>query len=288
MAVYKRTYRAYTGPLTNPTWRFLVLQRYALKSIFRSRFLLVGYLACFIGPILALCVLYLNQNAGILAQIGQKPGLIKINGNWFANFLAFQGGLAGLLTAFVGPSLVAPDLTNGALSVYLSRPFSRTEYILGKGSVLGGLIASITLLPALILFSVQSSLSGWTWFTDNIFIAGGTLATCAIMTTLFSLLGLAMSAFVRWRIVAGALVLAVFAAGKGFGAVVNAVMRSDRDIGYYLDLQHLLTVIGQSLFQARAADEPISALAASLTVAIVCALLLLLINRKLKVCEVAG
>jgi hypothetical protein len=106
------------------------------------------------------------------------------------------------------------------------------------------------------------------------------------MIALFILLGLAMSAFVRWRIVAGALVLAVFAAGKGFGAVVNAIMRGD--MGYYLDLQYLLTVIEHSLLQAAPADEPISVLGASFTIALVCALLLLLINRKLRVCEVAG
>jgi ABC-2 type transport system permease protein len=286
MAVYKRTYRAYDGPLTSPAWRFLVLQRYAVRALFRSRMLLVGYLACFLGPLLALCVVYLNQNASILAQIGQKPGIIAINGNWFLNFLQFQGLLAGLLTAFVGPSLIAPDLTNGALSVYLSRPFSRAEYILGKGSVLGALIASITLLPALLIFSVQSSLMGWTWFEDNIFIAGGSFAICGLMMALFILLGLAMSAWVRWRIVAGALILGVFAAGKGFGAVVNAIMRTES--GSYLDLQHLLSVVAAQLLQSAAADEPIPGWGASLAIAVACGLLLLLINRKLRVCEVAG
>ena len=39
MAVYKRTYRAYTGPLTNPAWRFLVLQRYALNASLDSSLL---------------------------------------------------------------------------------------------------------------------------------------------------------------------------------------------------------------------------------------------------------
>lgn len=286
MAVYKRTYRAYNGPTTNPTWRFLVLQRYALKAIFRSRFLLIGYLACFIGPLLAICIVYLNQNAGILAQVGQKPGFLRINGSWFMNFLTVQGVLAGLLTAFAGPSLVAPDLTNGALSVYLSRPFSRAEYILGKGAVLGALIASITLLPTLLLFVVQASLMGFTWFEDNIFIAGGAIAVCALMMALFILLGLAMSAWVRWRIVAGALILGVFVAGKGFGAVINAAMNTD--IGHYLDLQHLLGVVGSSLFQSPVSDESISALTASFVIILVCALLLLLINRKLRVCEVAG
>src|SRR6266700_2686436 len=106
MAVYKRTYRAYAGPLTNPLWRFLVLQRYAFKAVFRSRFLLIGYVACFFGPLIAICLLYLNQNASVLALVGQKPGFLKINAGWFLNFLSFQGLLAGLLTAFVGPSLV--------------------------------------------------------------------------------------------------------------------------------------------------------------------------------------
>jgi ABC-2 type transport system permease protein len=286
MAVYKRTYRAYSGPTTNPLWRFLVLQRYAMKGIFRSRMLFIGYLACFIGPVLAACVLYLNQNAGILAQIGQKPGIISINGTWFMNFLTFQGVLAGLLTAFAGPSLVAPDLTNGALSVYLSRPFSRAEYILGKGSVLGALIGSITLVPALVLFLIQASLMGMSWFEDNIFIAGGSFAVCALMMALFILLGLAMSSWVRWRIVAGALILGVFAAGKAFGAVLNAAMSTD--IGHYLDLQHLLGVVATSLFQNPVPDESISALTASLVLVLVCGLLLLLINRKLRVCEAAG
>lgn len=286
MAVYKRTYRAYDGPLTDPRWRFLVLQRYAMRAVFKSRMLLVGYLGCLVGPVLMICLLYLNQNASILAQVGQKPDVIKVNGTWFLNFLQFQGILAGLLTAFVGPSLVAPDLTNGALSVYLSRSFSRAEYILGKGSVLGALIASITLIPLLLMFGVQSSLKGYDWFADNLFIAGGSLAVCALMMGLFTLLGLAMSAWVRWRIVAGALVLGVFAAGKGFGAVVNTVMRTET--GFYFDLQHLLMVIAGSLFQNPATDEPVSVVGASLTITAVCALLLLLINRKLRVCEAAG
>lgn len=286
MAVYKRTYRAYTGPLTNPLWRFLVLQRYALKGIFRSRSLLIGYIACFFAPIFMLCALYLNQNAAILAQINSKPGFLKIDGNFFLIFLQIQGGLAGLLTAFVGPSLIAPDLTNGALPLFLSRPISRAEYLLGKGMVLGSLIASITLVPALLMFAVQASLVGYTWFSNNLFLANGIIWTNLLMMALFILLGLAMSAWVRWRIVAGALVLGVFVAGKGFAAVVNAAMRTD--VGYYLDLQHMLSTIGGSLLHHAAEDEPIPVAAACFAIVAVCGVLLLLINRKLRVCEAAG
>jgi ABC-2 type transport system permease protein len=286
VAVYKRSYQRYTGPLTNPLWRFMVLQRYALRGVFRSRLLLIGYIACFFLPVFAICLIYLNQNAGILAQIGQKPGFMKVDGNFFLNALQIQGSLAGLLTAFVGPSLIAPDLTNGALPLYLSRPVSRSEYILGKGMVLGTLIASITLIPALLMFTIQSSLVGYGWFSGNLFLANGIIWTSLLTMTLFILLGLAMSAWVRWRIVAGALVLGVFVAGKGFAAVVNATMRTNA--GYYLDLQHLLSDIGASLLHQAAEDEPIPVMAASFAVVAVCGLLLLIINRKLRVCEANG
>ncbi|HZL57210.1 MAG TPA: ABC transporter permease subunit [Bryobacteraceae bacterium] len=286
MAVYKRSYRAYNGPLTDPLWRFMVLQRYALKGVFRSRMLLIGYIACFFFPVMALCLLYLNQNAGILAQINSKPNFVKVDGNFFLVFLQIQGALAGLVTAFVGPSLVAPDLTNGALPLYLSRPISRTEYIAGKGMVLGSLIASITLIPALLLFSVQSSLVGYAWFSENLFVANGILWISLLLMTLLILLGLAMSAWVRWRIVAGALVLGVFVAGKGFAAVINAAMRTET--GDYLDLQHLLGTIGGNLLHHVAEDEPVPLYAAWIAILAFCGILLMLINRKLKVCEAAG
>ena len=37
MAVYKRTYTRYTGNLTNERWRFTILARYAIKTIFESK-----------------------------------------------------------------------------------------------------------------------------------------------------------------------------------------------------------------------------------------------------------
>jgi ABC-2 type transport system permease protein len=286
MAVYKRTYRAYSGPLTNPAWRFLVLQRFAFKSVFRSRFLLIGYVACFIGPLLAMCILYLNQNASVLAGVGQKPGLITIDGRWFMNFLNVQAILAGLLTAFVGPSLIAPDLANGALPLYLSRPFSRAEYVIGKGTVLGSLIASITLLPLIVCFAIQSSLVGYDWFAKNLYIANGIVLGSLLLMAVLILLGLAMSAWVRWRIVAGALILGTFVGSKAFAAVINGVMRTGS--GYYLDIQHLLSTVAGSLFHRAAEDNPVSAPAAGLAIILYCVLLLLLINRKLRVCEVAG
>ena len=89
MAVYKRTYKSYDGPLTGPTTRFLVLQRYAFRSVFKSRMLDVGYMACFIPGLIMICMLYLNQNSSLLGLVGQKAGFLKIDASIFMNFLGF-------------------------------------------------------------------------------------------------------------------------------------------------------------------------------------------------------
>jgi len=263
-----------------------VLQRYAFRAVFKSRMLLMAYVACFIPSILAICVLYLNQNASVLALIQQKAGFIKINGLFFLNFLAFQSVLAGVLTAFIAPSLISPDLTNGALGMYMSRPFSKAEYVLGKGAVIAFLTGAITMLPAMLMFAVQSSLMGWNWMMNNFYLANGILFSCAILIAVLTLLGLAMSAMVRWRIVAGALILAVFAIGKGFGAMIDSIMRTHN--GDYIDLQILLTKVSTNLFQvpANSLDE-IPVIGAWIALLAICGLLLWILNRKLRVCEVA-
>jgi ABC-2 type transport system permease protein len=286
LAVYKRTYKGYAGPLTHPATRFLVLQRYAFRSVFKSRLLLMAYVACFIPGILMICVLYLNQNASVLALIQQKAGFIKINGNFFLNFLAVQSVLAGILTAFIAPSLISPDLTNGALGMYMSRPFSRAEYVLGKGAVIAFLTGAITMLPSMLMFFVQSSLMGWNWMMNNFYLANGVFFSCAILIAVLTLLGLAMSAMVRWRIVAGALILAVFAIGKGFGAMIDSIMRTHN--GDYIDLQILLTKVSTNLFQIPAASlDEIPVIGAWIALLAICGFLLWILNRKLRVCEVA-
>jgi ABC-2 type transport system permease protein len=286
VAVYKRTYKTYSGPLTNPASRFLVLQRYAFRSVFKSRMLLIGYMACFIPVIVVLCSLYLNQNATLLALVNQKTGFIKIDGSFFMNVLGFQGTLAGILTAFIAPTLVAPDLVNGALSLYMSRPFSRAEYILGKGAVIATLAGALTLLPGLLIYIVQSSLIGWNWMLDNFYLATATVLTCGILLAIFTLLGLAMSALVRWRIVAGALILAVFAIGKGFAAMIDNVMRTTD--GVYIDMQYLIQRVATDLFHTSAPVDDIPVAAAWVALFAICGLLLYILDRKLRVCEVAG
>ena len=46
-----------------------------------------------------------------------------------------QGGFAFFVTLHCRAAVVSRDLRNNALPLYLCRPFSRTEYVAGKMSV---------------------------------------------------------------------------------------------------------------------------------------------------------
>ena len=284
MAVYKRTYRAYNGPLTASWSRFWILARYAWRHIFRSRFMTIFFIVCFFPPIVMLLGLYLNHSDVLLRLLRLPPGkeLISNLSVYFRVFLGIQAGFAMLLTAFAGPTLISPDLANNALPLYFCRPFSRREYVFGKFCVIAWLVSLITWIPGLILFLVEAGLSGGSWIWDNLWIAQALFFGGLADAVVLALIGLALSAWVKWKPIAGALVLGLFFLGAGFGAAINAVMRTTN--GYLIDVGHMLSTLWASLF--RSEDVETSLVSAVLQLVAVCALCLWLLSRKVRAFEV--
>ena len=169
MAVYEQTYKPYQGKLT-PEWsRFLIIPRHAYRAVFNSKLFTAFYVICFL-PLLAEAILiYLHHNAPALTIMkAAVKDLLPIDGSFFEFFVTLQGWFAFFVAILVGPPLVARDLRNNALPLYLCRPFSRTEYVLGKMSVLLILLSFITWIPQLLLFFFQSYLEGFAWFRSNL------------------------------------------------------------------------------------------------------------------------
>lgn len=284
MAVYKRTYKGYSGGLT-PGWsRFMILPRYSYARLFQSKFLLMFLAACAIYPIGAAGFIYIAHNISFLQALNPQMGnFLEVNEKFFVYFCNFQGAMAYLLTALVGPSLVSPDVTNGAMPLYLCRPFTRSEYVLGRMTVLLYLLASITWVPGLILFGIQADMAGWDWTKDHFWIAWALFAGLFVWSVVLSLIALAISAWVRWKVAAGGLILGVFFAGAGFGAAINAVMRTDK--GSLIDIARMMaTAWGQLLHYDNGAG--ISAGQAWTVLAIVCAMSLWLLSKKVRAFEV--
>ena len=194
-----------------------------------------------------------------------------------------QGALAFLLTAFAGPGLISPDLANGALPLYFCRPFSRAEYILGKSSVLAILLSEVTWIPGLVVFAMQASLAGASWAWSNLWIAGSMILSSLIWIAVLSLLAMALSAWVKWRIVAGALLLAVMFFGAGFAQAINVVLQTD--VGYFFNVAYLMGTVWNGLFQVDI-DHAIPTSQAWIALLCYCGICLWLLLRKVRAYEV--
>jgi ABC-type transport system involved in multi-copper enzyme maturation permease subunit len=152
--------------------------------------------------------------------------LIPIDGSFFQFFVNLQGGFAFLVALLVGPPLVSRDLRNNALPLYLCRPFSRTEYVMGKMSVLLILLSWITWVPQLLMFLFQSYLEGFAWFRGNLWIASGIIIGGLVWILLLGLLSQTVSALLKWRIVASGAMLGLVFIPSVFAGIVNLIFQT--------------------------------------------------------------
>ncbi|MBL8149757.1 MAG: ABC transporter permease subunit [Blastocatellia bacterium] len=211
MAVFEQSYSLYSGKLT-PSWsRFLIIPRHAYREIFRSKINLSFFLACFIYPFVSLILIYLHHNSSALQMLDLKiNNLIAIDSIFFYRLAYLQGIMSYLFTLMVGPDLVARDLTNNALPLYLCRPLSRTEYVLGKMSTVLILLSAFTWLPATLLFFFQVYLEGSQWWMSNYFMLSGLIFGNIVWIVMIALLSQVISAWVKWKVAARGLMFGLY------------------------------------------------------------------------------
>src|SRR5215204_2205730 len=222
MAVYEHLYRAYEGESQSALSRFLVIPRYAVRDVFKSKLFTAIFILCFIYPLIATILVYLHHNANALALLQiNVVELLPIDASFFRTLLEVQGAFALLLTVLVAPPLISRDLSNNALPLYLCRPLSRTEYVLGKMAVVVFLLSLMTWIPGLLIFLFQASLAGFAWLLANLWMVWAIFFGSIVWIILLSLLALAVSSLVKWRVVASGALLGMFFVPSAFGEIIN-------------------------------------------------------------------
>jgi ABC-2 type transport system permease protein len=295
VAVYRRAYRPYDGPLTPERSRFLAVSRYAIAELSESKVLMAFVVLCLFPFLIEAIGIYITNSAAARALLRISGGADPMRAEFFGMALTIQGSLAAMLAAWVAPVLVSPDLVNGALPLYLSRPLSRTEYVLGKAAALALLLSTITWVPVLTLFSLQAGLAPVEWLAANLRVAWAILAGSWIWITVLTLLGLALSAWIRWRLVASASLFAVFFMGAALGEVWSEVLATPW--GRIANLPYLMVVVLVELFGSVASQAnsrelrtlmqlPVWAAVAGL--AAVCAASVWMLDRRLRAREVVS
>lgn len=288
MAVYKHNYRAYEGTLT-PLWtRILVLVRYALAEAWTSK-ITIGLLTfCLLPCVVWLVGIYLANNPIARALVGaQSAKFLTIDAAFFLKFLQSQCWLALVLASWIAPRLVTFDLADNALPILLSHPITRFGYVLGKFIALFATLSVVTWIPALLLFAYQGYSSPIPWAAANLRIAAGMWAGAVIWIAFISLLGLALSSWVKWRVVATGIIFAAIVVPAGVGGIVTGVLRTRW--GFLLNLPFMMASLWQRLLGAPESMRtsyslPSGAIAAMLVLA--CLVFVAMLNARIRAREV--
>jgi len=288
MAVYKHSYSAYTGKVT-PAWtRVFVLARYAFAEAWSSKITIGLFTLCLLPCIASLIGIYLANNPLARALIGAKgEQFMAIGPGFFLKILQGQCWLALVLASWIAPRTITFDLADSALPILLSHPISRVSYLLGKFLALFATLSAVTWVPCLLLFAYQGYSSAQPWAGGNLRIAAGLFAGSVIWITLLSILGLALSSWVKWRVVATGIIFAAVFIPAGVGGIVTAVLRTRW--GFLLNLPFMITSLWVRLLGAPGPINPRWSLPTEAIVAVLvlaCVVCLVMLNKRIRACEV--
>lgn len=163
MPVYDRSYRRWDGKLKRRALRFVPIVSMGVRNALGMKggwlFTLLLRLFMLASVVPTLLLFFANfayvaqpdflKNSGFLAFLEQVrpyrtlqyPLLTRMNMLFLAVYVVLFGS-----------GLIARDRASGALPLYLSRPVTLADYVLGKAGILAWFIASFTLIPNLVLW----------------------------------------------------------------------------------------------------------------------------------------
>ena len=198
MPIYEQTYRRHEarGPLRRV--RFWPITREALRLVLARRWFLALLVAAWLPFVVQVIRIY------VVTRFPEANRILPVDGRLFGELLAWQAFFTMFITIFGAAGLVANDLRTGAILVYLSRPLTRRDYVIGKLGVPLLLNLSATLAPGLALYAVALALAPdlfWKW--DLAWIAPAVAAQSFAVSVVMSLVALAVSSLSRSARVAG-------------------------------------------------------------------------------------
>lgn len=236
MPLYDLSYRRFEGPRTGRSRRSLSLARSAAAQLLKKRSFLLLLAAAWVPVVARAIQIYVAR------QFPEAPDFFDVGARTWRQFLSQQVLFLPvvLVSLYTGASAIASDVSSGAIVVYLSKPVSRLDYLLGKWMPVGAAIAFVTLVPALVLFILQLALAPDLGFLrSSPWLPFAILSYSAWLCLFFSLAVLAVSSVCRSGRIAGAGFAALVFGGNALSVAASSpppylgVWTAAMDSGYW-------------------------------------------------------
>jgi ABC-2 type transport system permease protein len=153
MPIHDQSYRRYGGQRGDLRRVWFVIARAGILQFLKKRALLALLLVAWLPFIVRAVQAYFSTT---FAQVEA----LAINAETYRSFLDQQSTFVFFVTVWIGSGLIANDRRANALQIYLSKPLTRAEYVLGKFAILFAFLLLVTWLPAMMLLLLQGAFAG--------------------------------------------------------------------------------------------------------------------------------
>lgn len=221
MPIHDQGYRRYGG--TRARGRaWWVMLRNGVVGMMSNRRWIVLMIASWIQFVVRAIQFYIAANFA-------QAAIVAPSASTFRDFFDRQDLFVFLVTITLGASAIAEDRRTNALQIYLSKPLTRFEYLVGKLSVLMVFLLFITWVPAILLLIVQVLFAGnFTFLEANAYLFPAITLYSLIEVVLVSMCMLALSSLSTSGRFAGILYTALIFFSDALYGVMRAVTGSTR------------------------------------------------------------
>ena len=174
MPIFDQGYQHWKGNLSGRAWRWLAIARHGMRTQFKPWYVRVLIFIAWM-PALVLAgalALWGLIEQGVLGTESWAPFLTMLTSAsdvhasrqavWticYSAFFRVDLFFIMLIVTIVGPNIISRDLRFNALPLYLSRPLTRYDYFLGKLGMIGGIVALVAVLPAVVAYALGACFS---------------------------------------------------------------------------------------------------------------------------------
>jgi hypothetical protein len=239
MPIFDQGYQHWSGPLSGHGWRWLAIARHGVRVQLKNRILRFLLLVSWIPAVVLVVVVALwglveqrNETffplvANFLPpEVTRDPTAYRTT-IWtlaYSFFFKTEMFCIMLLVVLAGPGLISRDLRFNALPLYFARPLTRLDYFVGKLGVIGALVASVAVVPAVFAYVVGVCFSlDLSVVKDTFGVLLGSVAYGLIITLSAGTLMLALSSMTSRSLYVGIAFAGLWIVSGSVGTILTGI-----------------------------------------------------------------
>lgn len=278
MPIYDQGYQRYEGQRAPHGRAWWIIARTTILASMRRRW--------FVGWLLVAWIPFIGRAAQVyFSDTLARAPILAVTAETFRDFLGQQAFFVFVITILLAGA-IADDRRANALQLYLSKPLTRVEYIVGRLVPILVFVLGVTLAPAVMLLLLQIAFSGSVEFLrQHLFLLPAITLVSLAQALLSSFAILALSSLSKSR-----RFVAVMYAGIVFftSAMVQALRQITGSRAWaVLSPGDMIDVLADAAFRIRS-EPPVPVAVAVVVIVALMALSAVVLERQVRGVEVVA